>query len=130
MKRFIITTITLVIAYSVFAQQRSELGWLSKWLNAWDLMSTQVLKLPAEAAPDMLFYDSVYVYTTSAVSAPTGTAINGPAFSGKQLAWKKMAHNGELTLPGGQKVPVGLMSFASPAKDGKSFFVMAAPSFW
>lgn len=130
MKGLFITAVSLVITVSAPAQQPAKLDWLSKWFNAWDLVSRQVLSLSAEPAPEMLFYDSTYVYTTSAVSAPKGIAIKGPALSGKQLAWKKMPHKGELILPDGQKVPVGLMSFAGSAKDGKSFFVMGAPSFW
>src|SRR5688572_18735508 len=109
--------------------QQSELQWLQQWFNAWELLSNEVLHLPKDPAPEMLFFDSAYVFTTSTISAPNGTPIDGPAFFGQKLSWKKMRHNGELTLPDGQKVPIGLMSFASPTPDNKRFFVMAAPSF-
>ena len=108
----------------------SELHWLQQWISAWEFMCNDMLHLPQDSAPEMVFFDSVNVFTTSDVTAPTGTAIDGPAFFGQPLYWKKMQHNGELTLPDGQKVPIGLMSFASPTKEGKRFFVMAAPSFW
>ena len=110
--------------------QQSELQWLQQWFNAWDLLSTDILHLPTDSAPEMVFFDSAYVFTTSSITAPTGSIIDGPSFSGQKLSWKKMRHNGELTLPDGQKVPIGLMSFAGPTKDGKRFFVMSAPSFW
>jgi hypothetical protein len=129
----IIVVATLLLASSakqIPSTQQHDLQWLQQWFNAWALVQKKVLSLPDEAAPEMLFYDSAYVYTTSVVSAPAGVAIKGPSFAGRQLPWKKMAHNGQLTLPDGQQVPVGLMSFAGPVKNGKSFFVMAAPSFW
>ncbi len=110
--------------------QQSELQWLQQWFNAWELLSNEILQLPTDSAPEMLFFDSTYVFTTSNISAPNGTKIDGPSFFGQKLSWKKMRHNGELTLPDGQEVPIGLMSFASPTPDGKRFFVMAAPSFW
>lgn len=111
-------------------KQQADLQWLKQWFEAWDLVRGKVLMLPEAPPPEMLFYDDTYVYTTSVVSAPEGSPVNGPAFSGKKLAWRKMPHKGQLTLPDGQKVPLGLMSFAGPAGNGKSFFVMAAPSFW
>ena len=119
-----------ILLFVFSSAKATELSWLQSWFNAWELMSNQVLKLPKTAPPEMVFYDSVYVYSTSEVSAPTGERIQGPAFFGKSLPWKKMEHKGELTLPDGQKVPLALMSFAGPSKNGRSFFVMAAPSFW
>ena len=110
--------------------QQTELQWLQNWFDAWKLVSTDILRLPPDSAPEMVFFDSVFVFTTSNTTSPDGSTIDGPAFFGQKLSWRKMHHNGELTLPDGQKVPVGLMSFASPTKEGKSFFVMAAPSFW
>ncbi len=106
--------------------------WLSRWLGAWEAMAGNVLKLPPAPAPIMLFYDSEYVYTTSAVSAPEGEPFEGPTFFGSTLPWRKSAHAGTLTLPDGQQVPVQLMTFAAPAEEKgvEAFFVMAAPAFW
>jgi len=113
-------------------EKQAALSWLTKWFDAWELMNKELLLLPHDDAPEMLFFDKENVYTTSKISSPNGQAIEGPALLGESLSWRIDKHNGTMTLPGGQQVPVGLMSFAAPAKDGKGkkFFVMAAPSFW
>lgn len=112
--------------------KNEDLEWLQNWFTAFELVSNDVFHLPAEPAPLMLFFDKTFVYTTSAISAPAGDTINGPSLLGEKLTWKKAEHHGQLILPDGQKVPVGLMTFAAPLKGGnrKSFFVMAAPPYW
>ena len=112
--------------------KNENLDWLQNWFSAWELISKELFFLPADPAPLMLFFDKEYVYTTSAISAPVADIINGPSLLGEKLIWRKAVHNGQLTLPDGQKIPVGLMTFAAPLKDAnrKSFFVMAAPPYW
>lgn len=120
-------------AIPVIQKNKNEnLEWLQNWFTAFELVSKEVFHLPAEPAPLMLFFDKTYVYTTSEISAPGADTINGPSLLGEKLTWRKHAHHGQLILPDGQKVPVGLMTFAAPLKDGdrKSFFVMAAPPYW
>ncbi len=117
-----ILTLTSLCAKS----QSKEQKWLADWFRAWELVDRQLLLLPADKPPEMVFYDDTWVYTTSA----TGSPMNGPRMYGKPLPWKQARHSDTLTLPDGQRVPVGLMSFAAPAPDGRSFFVMAAPAFW
>lgn len=111
------------------AQQQKETKWLNNWLSAWELVSNNILKLPKDTIPDMLFFDESFVYTTSIVSAPNAQPFNGPSLFGKKLPWRKASHTGKIILPNGAEVPVGLMSFAAPGKE-KVFFVMGAPSFW
>ncbi|HEY0676803.1 MAG TPA: hypothetical protein VGD17_00905 [Chitinophagaceae bacterium] len=127
----------LLIFCSVFsfinltAQKKTDdLNWLKNWFDAWEMTSKEILALPPMSAPELLFFDDSIVISTSDVSAPVGKPIDGPKFFGRKLPWKIMEHKGKLTLPDGQTVPLGLMSFAGPLKNGKSFFVMAAPSFW
>lgn len=109
-----------------------ELVWLENWFSAWELMSKQVLKLPKSTPPTMLFYDDMYVYTTSKISAPNGVFFDGPKLLGEKLPWRKELHNDTLTIPDGQRIPIQLMTFAAPSKqkDVEAFFVMAAPVFW
>ena len=76
-------------------------------MRAWRLTSREILRIGDAPQPDILTYDSTFAYR----------------------GHEKTAHGGTLTLPDGSKVPVALMSFAS-AKDGRPFFVMAAPQFW
>jgi len=115
---------------TVAAQREHSLAWLYQWLGAWELVQKDILKLPADAPPDMLFFDDEYVYTNSLVSAPKGTPFKGPDFLGQRIAWRKAAHQGQLTLPDGQQAPVAIMSFAGPLPGDKPFFLMAAPSYW
>lgn len=127
--------ITLILAISISwpitasAQQKAP-DWLFNWINAWELINKDLLKQPPVDAPAMLFYDNDYIYTNSAVSAPHGVTIDGPAIYGKSIQWRKATHTDSLTLPDGQSVRVQLMSFAGPIGNGNAFFVMAAPSFW
>lgn len=111
------------------AQPAKETSWLNNWLSAWELVSNNILQLPADTIPDMLFFDENFIYTTSTISAPNGQPFNGPTVFGKKLPWRKAPHTGTITLPNGAEVPVGLMSFAAPGKR-KVFFVMGAPAFW
>lgn len=117
----------------VNAKYKNEnLEWLQNWFTAFELVSKEIFQLPAEPAPLMLFFDKTYVYTTSEISAPDADITSGPSLLGEKLTWRKTAHHGQLILPDGQKVPVGLMTFAAPLKNEyrKSFFVMAAPPYW
>ena len=104
--------------------------WIEKWLAAWDLTSRRILRLPDAPAPEIVFYDSSCVYTTSGVTAHGAAPVDGPALRGAKLPWRALAHGGSLTLPDSSQVPIDLMSFTSAVPDGGPFFVMAAPSYW
>jgi hypothetical protein len=125
----IFLTLTLSTPLCALPQQK-DLAWLQGWFNAWELVDQELLSLPAGTPPLMVFYDDTWVYTTSQVTAPTGSPISGPGMYGQTMQWWKVRHNDTLTLPDGQRVPVGLMTFAAATREGKSFFVMAAPVFW
>jgi len=101
-----------------------------QWFSAWEFVSRKIYKLKTYTPVDFVFFDEKFVYSTSAVSLPDGEIVDGPVLFDKKFTWKKAAHNGNLTLPDKQVVPVGLMSFAAPLTGNKSFFVMPLPSFW
>jgi len=104
---------------------------VDKWFAAWELTSTKLFGLPPVPAPAILLYDDKYVYTTSPVSTPdSALPFVSPVFFEKSLPWHSGQHHGTLTIPDGQKVPVGLMSFAARDSTKHPFFVMAAPAFW
>ncbi|MGH1334751.1 MAG: hypothetical protein ACRBFS_01385 [Aureispira sp.] len=109
-----------------------EIEWLYEWISAWELIVNDEFKLGQANPPEMLFFDTQYVYTNSKLSAPNGKKIKGPNLYGKKIEWLKQEHNDTLIIPDGNKVPIQIMTFASPSeKEGiESFFVMAAPSFW
>jgi hypothetical protein len=104
--------------------------WIQHWLDAWELTSRDILELPDAAAPNLVFYDSVCVYTTMSITAGGAPPVDGPTLHGVKLPWRAMAHGDSLTMPDGSVLPVQLMSFANADKKTGPYFVMAAPSYW
>src|SRR5262245_24923858 len=104
--------------------------WISRWLGAWELTAREILKVPDVPAPNITFFDSSCVYTTSSVSANGAKATGGPSLMGQKLPWRAVSHTGTITAPNAAQLPVGLMSFANSDKETGPYFVMAAPSVW
>jgi hypothetical protein len=104
--------------------------WISRWFVAWELTSREILRLPDAPPPELVFYDSACVFTTSSVTAGGIPPVSGPALLGKSLPWRAVAHNDTLTLPTSSRVPVQLMSFTDSDRKTGPFFVMAAPDYW
>ena len=104
--------------------------WITKWFAAWELTSRDILHLPDAPAPNVVFYDSSCVYTTSAVTAAGVAPQRGPALRGTPLTWYAIAHHDSLMTPKGKWIPVALMSYTDNDKKTGPFFVMAAPSYW
>ena len=111
---------------------QTELQDIQDWFNAWELVSTDLLKIGEHKPPVMLFFDKEFLFTNSDKEIGNGVKINGPDFFGKKLPWTKIKHNDTIQIPTGQKLPIGLLSFAVPIdkKENKPFFVMALPSYW
>ncbi len=105
---------------------------LSKWFSAWELVSKDIYHLDKLEPVEFVFFDTQFVYSTSAVTIPEGELVSGPVLLGHQFAWKRMLHNDTVTLPDKSRVPIGLMSFAAelPGEKNRSFFVMPLPAFW
>lgn len=107
-----------------------EMSWLQPWMSAWELLVVHTFHISPGTAPTMVFFDDQYDYRSGKNYASTRTKLKGPRFFGRPLSWSRGRHNGQLVLPDSSTVPVGLMSFAAPLKDGSGFFVMAAPAYW
>ena len=103
--------------------------WITRWLDAWELTSREILRLPSAPAPTIVFYDSACVYTTSDAVLPGIAPVEGPSLHGAALPWRNAAHNDSIPLPDGSRVPIALMSFTSSDTSGP-YFVMAAPAYW
>jgi hypothetical protein len=103
-----------------------------RWFNAWELVSKEVFKLKVTAATRFVFFDSVFVYTTSPLTGQGGKIITGPQLLNHKQVWYKKAHNGNLILPDSANIPVRMMIYASPTieKKVKAFFIMPLLSFW
>jgi hypothetical protein len=134
-KPFITALLILLMLNSLVTAQNAEASPLEpvkKWFTAWELVSKEIYRIKTLQPVEFVFFDQTDVFSTSAVSIPNGLTLSGPSLPGRKLGWKKANHNGKITLPDGQIVPIGLMSFAAPlGKDGRnSFFVMPLPDFW
>lgn len=103
---------------------------VKKWFSAWELVSKDILKIETHQSVEFVFFDKEYVYSTSNSTIPKGEIIIGPSFLKKKLIWKKALHEGKITLPDNQIVPIGMMAFASSFGDKHAFFIMPLPKFW
>lgn len=86
-------------------------------MDAWSYTSREITGIGTVEKIQALFFDS-----QCAVSS--GTAMNGG-----DRAWTATAHQGTITIPGGQTIPAGVISFAMGG-EGRNFFVMSTPSVW
>ena len=132
-KHTILFSFLLQLSLFSFAQKKNTefLTATNQWFKAWELLSKEVYGINKFYAVDFVFFDSVSVFSTSAVAVPNGVAVEGNTIMKQSYRWKQAPHNGTLTLPDSSKIPVGLMSFAGDNKIGrKPFFVMPLPSFW
>jgi len=103
---------------------------VNKWFGAWEMVCKKIYRVDSLKAVEFVFFDAKYIYSTSNISVPAGEIIDGPSLLGKRFTWKRKEHEGKITLPTEQIVPVGLMSFASPLENENAFFVMPLLSFW
>ncbi|HVZ56376.1 MAG TPA: hypothetical protein VG870_06930 [Chitinophagaceae bacterium] len=105
---------------------------VSGFFKAWELVAAQQYGLRALRPVDFIFFDSLYVYSTSPITVPSGPAFRGPRLMGVSYLWRRSQHRGKITLPDHTVVPVGLMSFAgqNPDDSTRSFFVMPLVDFW
>jgi len=103
-----------------------------KWFSAWELVSKESYHIRKVKPVEFVFFDEMYVYSTSNTTITNGSPIKGCNLLNLKLNWKKALHNGSLTMPDKASIPIGLMSFAAeiPQEANKSFFAMPLPSFW
>lgn len=102
-----------------------------KWFSAWELLSKEIYGIEKVKPVDFVFFDDMYVYSTSTVTVEKGEVVTGNNLMNLNFVWKRTAHNGSMTLPDNSVVEVNLMSYASEIPNqNKSFFVMPLPSFW
>ena len=102
------------------------------WFSAWEVIHKDVYHLDDLKPVDFVFFDGKFVYSTSNITVPEGFPVKGPELLNKSFAWKKALHNDSITLPDKKRVPVALMTFASPLQDNerRAYFVMPLPAIW
>lgn len=92
--------------------------WIESAVRNWTIAEGKFLRQPPSPLPTIVVVDRACSYVA-------------PPRPDRRLHWKATPHQGMVTLPDGNRVPVGVMSFAAPSEGGKAaFFVMSLPSIW
>lgn len=94
----------------------ADIGWAESALRHWRIVEREALQLPPAPLPTVIVADA--------------RCIAAGTESGGRIAWEGTLHQGQLSLPDGQEVPLGPVSFAAPNGRGGAFFVMSLPSVW
>ena len=95
----------------------ADQAWIDRAVANWRVAERRILHLPPAPTPHIVTFDA----RCQAEAAP----------SAGRLHWRYRLHGGQVRLPDGKTVPVGVMSFAAPAQGAAApFFAMAAPSVW
>jgi hypothetical protein len=92
----------------------SDRSWLEAASQSWKRVSETKLKLQPAPTPTVTVFDARCAYVSE---------------EGAVGQWRGAVHGGQVSLPGGGKVPAGVVSFAAPAGE-RGFFVMSLPSVW
>jgi hypothetical protein len=95
----------------------SDRAWLDRSMRAWNYAAMHISGIGHVKKIEAVIFDKDCVVASK-------TAMNGGA-----NAWTARRHGGEVELPDGAKIPVGVISFAGQGTGG-SFFVMSTPSIW
>ena len=96
----------------------ADQAWLDSSMRAWNYASTHLSGIGHVSKIEAVIFDKRCVLTSR-------TAMNGGA-----NAWAASLHGGKIELPDGNKVPVGVISFAGSDPKKGNFFVMSTPSVW
>jgi hypothetical protein len=99
------------------ALSAADRAWLDRSMRAWDYSSLHISGIGHVKKIQAIIFDKDCVVTSS-------TAMNGGS-----NRWSASRHHGNVTLPDGSVLPVGVISFAGSVGDG-AFFVMSTPSVW
>jgi hypothetical protein len=104
----------------------------SNWFKAWELVSKKYYNLNEIKPTEFLLFDDKFLYTTSEISGKGGEVIKGPNIFKEKFIWRKIEHNGKLTLPDNQEKKVEVMAFTYALREqkAKAFFVMPLTDFW
>ena len=107
---------------------------ISKWFNAWELVSKETYGLNTLKPIDFVFFDEKYIYTTSQFVGKKGDIIKGPKnLLDKKFTWYKIAYKDSISLPDGQKRKAEIMCFTIPIynnKESNAYFVMPLINYW
>ncbi|HEX6879083.1 MAG TPA: hypothetical protein VF135_01860 [Terriglobales bacterium] len=97
----------------------SDRAWIEHAVHNWDITQRQLLHLTPAPLPTIVAIDQQCTYVAA---SPQNNALH----------WKASPHSDTVILPDGKRVPLGLISFASPLDAGAAtgYFAMSLPSLW
>ncbi len=96
-------------------------AWINQAIKSWHYTNKTITQISDIGKFDVVFYDSeCQRMSHNALSVKKG------------VNWISTLHKGMVQLPDGDEMPPMVNSFTSSSnvKDGKTFFVMSAPSVW
>ncbi len=99
------------------AVSAADQAWLDDAMDAWDYAADEITGVGQVESIRGVFFDARCMLISD-------TAMNG----GPKL-WRATAHDGQVQVPGGPKIPAGVISFAMGG-EGNDQFVMSMPSVW
>ena len=107
---------------------------ITKWFNAWELVSKETYGLNTLKPIDLVFFDEKYIYTTSQFVGKEGEKIEGPKnLLDKKFTWYQKEYKDSITIPDGQKRKAEIMCFSIPIynnKENNAYFVMPLINYW
>lgn len=95
-------------------------AWMARALEAWRFARREIAPIDVPENTEVIFFNERCEF-----SSPNALTA-ADAFD---IAWSGDTPGETVRLPGGQEIPVGVVSFAS-GENGHAFFVMSMPSVW
>ncbi|MEO7456733.1 MAG: hypothetical protein ABIY52_10760 [Gemmatimonadaceae bacterium] len=106
--------------------QANDSAWVASALSGWTRIAKRDAHAGVRKAPVLVLFDERCTHTLT----PRSAGRAGLVAAGLRFGVSSVSHGDSIALPNGSRVPAGLISFASPQKDGRMFFVMSLPSIW
>lgn len=112
----------------------SEIAWLQRALDGWDLISRQFLRIDPSPLPWIVLFDASCVWHVApdVSSGPDAVAVPTTlSFAGSPVSVRALTHKGTVLLPSGTPIAVEMKASTALYRNGRgAFFVMAMPSMW
>lgn len=108
--------------------------WMQAALDNWELATDDVLRLSQEPLPWIIYFDKSCVWHLAPEenNIPDTEAHDSLLhYRGEPVPMRSEDHHGEIRLPNGKDIPVGVTSSTMLYNnDSTPFFVVAMPSIW
>lgn len=116
------------------ALSTSESAWIQSVLDGWSRVTRESLELDPEPLPWTILFDASCAWHLGASeeTLPEARAVETAlTFAGERVAVRALAHDGQVQLPNGARIPADVIAVAFPFSAGEgAFFVLALPEVW